>query len=267
MKDHTRRDFLKKAGLSSVAAFTLPQIVSSPKHNENPQRSDIKKPASQKFTFLFQGDSITDGNRTRDNDWNHIMGHGYAYLIASRLWYDNADKDLMFINRGVSGNTVFDLAARWQTDALDLKPDVLSILIGINDVYAIVKNLKKSTPDDFRSAYAQLLERSRNALPDTLIVLCEPFILPLGRTLEEPEIWKAELEPRRNIVRDLAGQFDALFINLQQPFIDACRKAPAKYWIWDGIHPMPAGHELIARQWLSIVKNEMQFLKIEGVKI
>lgn len=168
----------------------------------------------------------------------------------------------MFINRGVSGNKVADLADRWQTDTLDLKPDVLSILIGINDVLAIVKNRSTPTIDGFRSTYRQLLERTRIALPDTLIVLCEPFMLPLGWTLEKPEIWKTELEPRRQIVRELAGQFNALFVNLQQPFIEACRKAPAKYWIWDGVHPMPAGHELIARQWLSVVKNSLQFLTI-----
>jgi lysophospholipase L1-like esterase len=263
MNNNTRRHFLKKAGITGIAAFTLPNALSSEAVAEYIQKSEIKKPSSQNLTFLFQGDSITDGNRARDNDWNHIMGHGYAYLIASRLWYDNTDKGLMFINRGVSGNKVSDLAARWQTDTLDCKPDVLSILIGINDVLAIIKNWSTPTIDGFRSTYTQLLEQTRKVLPDTLIVLCEPFMLPLGWTLEKPEIWKAELEPRRQIVRELADQFKTLFINLQQPFIEACRRAPAKYWIWDGVHPMPAGHELIAREWLSVVKNSLPFFNIK----
>lgn len=67
---------------------------------------------SEDFTFLFQGDSITDGNRTRNNDWNHVMGHGYQYIIASRLWYDFPEKGFHFFNRGISGNKVSDLALR-----------------------------------------------------------------------------------------------------------------------------------------------------------
>jgi lysophospholipase L1-like esterase len=262
IKNNTRRDFFKKICLTSLAAFTSPHGISPVEAAAKVQRSDIKKLPPQNLTFLFQGDSITDGNQTRDNDWNHIMGHGYAYLIASRLWYDNADKGLMFISKGVSGNKLSDLAARWQTDTLDLKPDVLNILIGINHVLAIVKNWSIPTIAEFRGTYAQLLEHTREVLPDTLIALCEPSRLPLGWTLEKPEVWKAELEPRRQIVHELAGQLNALFVNLLQPFIEACRKAPAKYWIWDGVHPMPAGHELIAREWLSVVKNLLQFLNI-----
>src|SRR4051812_48620278 len=79
--------------------------------------------------ILFQGDSITDGNRGRTSDPNHILGHGYQFIIAAKYGAAYAEKELVFLNRGVSGNTVPDLERRWQTDTLDLKPDVLSILI------------------------------------------------------------------------------------------------------------------------------------------
>ncbi|MBD0258018.1 MAG: twin-arginine translocation signal domain-containing protein, partial [Cytophagales bacterium] len=124
---NNRRDFLKRMGVLGAAALATPDAEAA------------QTPAGgEGVTFLFQGDSITDGNRTRDNDWNHVMGHGYAYILASKLWYEHPGKGFRFLNRGVSGNKVTDLAARWQADALDLKPDVLSILVGINDVAAFL---------------------------------------------------------------------------------------------------------------------------------
>jgi len=188
----SRRDFIRTLGMSGLAAMKLPNILSAPNAIEGSQDSG----KSKGVTFLFQGDSITDGNRTRDNDWNHIMGHGYAYLIASRLWYDYTDKDLMFYNRGISGNRVRDLDARWQQDTLDLKPDELSILIGVNDVLSIIKNTNPDTMQTFEETYKRILDKTKDALPNTLVVLCEPFILPLGWVNEKTEIWQTEILKR-----------------------------------------------------------------------
>src|SRR5476651_1492719 len=85
--------------------------------------------------ILFQGDSITDGNRGRSADPNHILGHGYVFSIASKYGATYPDLDLTFVNRGISGNTVQDLANRWEADTLAIQPDVLSILVGVNDIY------------------------------------------------------------------------------------------------------------------------------------
>jgi hypothetical protein len=101
----SRRDFIRRLGISGLAAMSLPKIVSATNSIEGSQESDKRNGV----TFLFQDDSITDGNRTRGKDWNHVLAHGYAYLIASRLWYDYADKDLMLYNRGISGNRIRDL--------------------------------------------------------------------------------------------------------------------------------------------------------------
>ena len=119
------------------------------------------------YTFLFQGDSITDGNRSRNHDWNHVMGHGFAYLIASRLWYDFPKKGFHFFNRGISGNKVADLAARWQTDTIDIRPDLLSILVGINDVDAFMGGDKNFTAEKFAEEYRQLLQQTKQQLPNT----------------------------------------------------------------------------------------------------
>lgn len=255
---NSRRDFLKKAGIASVAALTVPQLFTESQAQESVKsKSESKKG----LTILFQGDSITDGNRTRDNDWNHIMGHGYACLIASRLWYDYTDAGLMFINRGISGNRVSDLDKRWQQDTLDLKPDVVSILIGVNDVISVVENWNPDPIDVYEATFKKILDRTREALPNSLIVLCEPFTLPLGWATKKPELWQDEIKKRQELARKLAKVYKTEFVELQEPFNKACEKAPANYWIWDGVHPMPAGHELIAREWINTVKGKLSFIK------
>jgi lysophospholipase L1-like esterase len=113
MANSTRRSFIKQTTLMGAAATAIPGMLKAETPTEKIGNDAV---------ILFQGDSITDGNRTRDNDWNHVMGHGYACLLASRLWYDHPDKKFHFYNRGISGNKVTDLAARWQTDTLALKP-------------------------------------------------------------------------------------------------------------------------------------------------
>src|SRR5438874_1013673 len=118
--NNKRRDFIKQATVLGAVAATAPQFL----YAKTPEISSDKN--GDNFTFLFQGDSITDGNRSRNDDWNHVMGHGYQYIIASKLWYDFPKKDFHFFNRGISGNKVPDLAARWQKDTIDLKPDLLS---------------------------------------------------------------------------------------------------------------------------------------------
>ena len=157
MKDEAinkRRDFLKKTVAFSAAAAFAPQLLNAmPRMNKTTKEGDG-------FTFLFQGDSITDGNRTRNNDWNHVMGHGYQYIISSKLWYDFPGKGFHFFNRGISGNKVTDLAARWQKDTLELKPDVLSILVGINDTAVFIQGNKDFTVEQYKNDYHSMLQQT-----------------------------------------------------------------------------------------------------------
>lgn len=252
----SRREFIRNIGLAGLATMTLPRRLVS---NNGPELSESGQ--EKKLTILFQGDSITDGNRSRDNDWNHVLGHGYAFLIASRLSYEYPDQHLLFYNRGISGNRICDLEARWQRDALDLKPDVLSILIGVNDIQAMVRNNNPLSIEQFKEAFTRILDKTKAALPDTLLVLCEPFILSGGRVSEKTEIWQTEMPRMQQAVRKLADTHQAILIELQKPFEQACQQAPVDYWIWDGVHPMPAGHELIARQWIKQVRTKLTFIK------
>ena len=250
----SRREFIKNVGLNSLSVIASSQTVFA-----NNLALNSGEDKSKGLTILFQGDSITDGNRTRNNDWNHVLGHGYQCLIASRLWFDHPKSNLMFYNRGISGNRVTDLEARWQQDAVDLKPDVISILIGVNDTMSVVNNQNPQSIEVFEKAYKNILDKTKSELPKTKIVLCEPFILPLGWVSKNTEIWQNEIKKRQDVVRKLAINYNAVFVAFQQPFIEACKKAEAGFWIWDGVHPMPSGHELMARIWIKEVGKKLGF--------
>jgi len=188
------------------------------------------------------------------------MGHGYAFSIASRLGADFPEKRLKFFNRGISGNKVNDLATRWQTDTLDLKPDVLSILVGVNDASSIVfKREPLISVEKYEELYRTVLEQTREKLSDIVFVLCEPFILKVGRVKENWDAYSSDIEKRQAVIRKLAREFDAVFVGFQEVFDKACKKAPADYWMWDGVHPTVAGHELMAREWMKQVGKRISF--------
>lgn len=203
--------------------------------------------------ILFQGDSITDGARGRNEDPNHILGHSYAYIIGSKLGYEWAEQRPVFYNRGISGDRVSDLYARWNEDAISLKPSVISILIGVNDAWRTMKGEPSGITDRFSRVYRHLLEETSEVLSDVELVLCEPFILNTGAPAEDWSRWSECLTSYQQRTRELASEFDATFVPLQAAFNEACQCAEASYWLWDGVHPTAAGHELIARQWLSTV--------------
>lgn len=251
--ENRRRGFLKKTlGLCMASAFTSKLLNAASIEKKN--NKDING-----FTFLFQGDSITDGNRTRNYDWNHVMGHGYQYIIASKLWFDFPTKGLHFFNRGISGNKVTDLASRWQKDTLELKPDVLSILIGINDLAAFIDGDKKFSVEHFENDYRLLLKNTKKELPNIELVICEPFILPVGKVKDEWDYYSKEAGKRQKVVQRLSEEFNTIFVPFQSAFNRALSIAPPDYWIWDGIHPMPAGHELMAREWINRVSKKLKF--------
>ncbi|GGG69209.1 SGNH/GDSL hydrolase family protein [Paenibacillus radicis (ex Gao et al. 2016)] len=206
-------------------------------------------------TILFQGDSITDGARGRSEDPNHLLGHSYAYLIGAKLGYELGEKQPLFINRGISGNRVSDLYARWNEDAIALKPDLISILIGVNDAWRMMSGEPSGVTDRFGRAYKVLLEETREVMPDTGLILLEPFILKTGATEEKWEEWQQIIGLYQNITRELAEEFGAVYVPLQAAFDEACTRAEAAYWIWDGVHPTSAGHQIIANQWLSVVQS------------
>jgi lysophospholipase L1-like esterase len=200
--------------------------------------------------ILFQGDSITDGGRQREgNDYNHIMGQDYGYIIAGQIGLQFPDRNLLFINRGISGNTVTALAARWQSDTLNLKPNFLSIIVGINDT------LFGESVDDYEKTYDKLLSDTIAALPSVKIVLGEPFLLPVGNYKNNYSSHLSDVKKRQDVVANLADKYHLPIIHFQKAFDDACQLAPADHWSWDGVHPTYAGHALMAREWLLTVNQ------------
>ena len=256
MQQNSRRAFLKNISLAGLVTTCLPPLnveAISPAIDTSLKEDNL--------IFLFQGDSITDGNRGRNNDPNHIMGHGYAFSIASRVGADFPEKHLSFYNRGISGNKITDIEVRWQKDALDLKPDVLSILVGVNDVDSVIKQKDIVTSEKFEEIYRMVLTQTKAQLPECLLVICEPFILPVGRVNDNWATWENEIKKRQNVTARLSKEYNAVFVPLQSIFNKAAAHPNSEYWIWDGIHPTVAGHELITREWLKQVGKKLRFLK------
>jgi lysophospholipase L1-like esterase len=254
MEKKSRRNFIKNMSFAGIAASAFPFKAYSS------GRILPVKILNSNSVILFQGDSITDGNRGRTKDLNHIMGHGYACNIAGRIGADCPHKNYLFYNRGISGNKIVDLEKRWQNDVLDLNPNILSILIGVNDSASMVDNWPpKVSVDQFARVYDKLLSKTRDALPDVTFVLCEPFIMPGARTNKNWSHFKHDIAERQMLVLHMAKKYNAIHVPFQDMFEKACRNTPVEYWIWDGVHPTVAGHELMARQWLKHVEDFIQF--------
>ena len=205
-------------------------------------------------TVLFQGDSITDAKRDREAVEGNTSstGTGYVALVAGKLLAKNIGKEFNCINRGISGNRVVDLYARWKVDALNLKPDLLSILVGVNDTWHEFAWQNGVEPDRYEKVYRMLLEWTKAELPEVKLVLCEPFCLLSELVTTE---WLEEVRQRGTIVKKLAEEFGATFVPLQQLLEDAAAKAGDNLKILrDGVHPTLLGAQIIADQWLKIVE-------------
>jgi len=202
---------------------------------------------------LFQGDSITDCGRSREEDSTneiHFLGNGgYVCMSAASLLADRPSDGLCIHNRGVAGDRIVDLYARVLRDTINLKPDVLSVLIGVNDTWHGFNNNGIPIPK-FERIYRDYLNEVRESLPNIRLVLCEPFVLRCGVVTDD---WVTEMDLRREVVRRLVSDYAATFVPFQGLFDEAVKKAPAEYWASDGVHPSAAGHCLMARAWLDAV--------------
>jgi lysophospholipase L1-like esterase len=244
-KTMQRRHFLTSAG-ATIGAATFSGIQSAAA--ATPHGGPLVKKNS---IILFQGDSITDAGRSREtadtpND-QRALGNGYAWLAASQLLVDRPSDHLKIFNRGISGHKVPQLAARWDKDCLDLKPDVLSILIGVNDIWHKLGGNYDGTPKVFETGYLELVERTMKALPDVKLVICEPFVLRCGAVKDN---WFPEFDSYRASAKKVAETFHATFVPFQTMFDEASKLAPPEHWAKDGVHPSPNGASLMAHTWL-----------------
>jgi lysophospholipase L1-like esterase len=241
MYDLTRRGFVEvTSGALSLAG--LPSLVRA------------VQGAASGMNILFQGDSITDCGRDRDvaspNEGGGL-GTGYPLLIASDLLHRHPERGFRFFNRGISGNKIPDLSDRWDADAVALKPDLISILVGVNDFWHRLLNGYTGTVSDYETGYRELLARTVSALPGVRLVVMEPFVLKTGAVDGK---WFPEFDARRAAAARVAQTARATWVPLQEMFDRLSQRAPADQWLRDGVHPTPAGHAAIAEQWLKVVK-------------
>lgn len=251
-----RRRFLAGSATAGVAAISTSGPVAAVESAPQVRGYNYRLPGFTKGSrLLFQGDSITDMKWGRNqSDRNHYLGHSYVYLIAARLGVDVPETHLDIYNRGMSGHKVADLRARWQKDAIDMKPDLLSILIGVNDVG---RNLNGVDVTQWEADYRFILDASRQANRELRLVLLDPFVLASGRLAgtEAFRKWRDQVERLTSIVKQLATDYDAVHIRTQDVFDAAASSVSPDHWIWDGVHPLPQGHELIARAWVEAVSG------------
>jgi len=198
-------------------------------------------------TVLFQGDSITDAGRSREN--GEDLGRGYAAMVAAWFSARYPGHSVRFLNRGISGNRTGDLLARWQEDCLDLHPTWVSILIGINDTWRRYDAGDPTPTDVFEANYRALLSMTADIVGSHIIIL-EPFLLPIP---PDRAAWREDLGPKIAVVRALAREFNTLFVPLDGLFAAAATQREMAFWLPDGVHPTPAGHALIAQAWLQAV--------------
>jgi lysophospholipase L1-like esterase len=251
MKQNSRRDFLKKAAAGTMLAVTIPEILAA----SMPKKKTRKIKLLKDQIILFQGDSITDSGRNKeDSGFNNprSLGSGYSLLAGANLLYEFADLNLKIFNKGISGNKVFQLAERWDKDCLEIKPDILSILIGVNDIWHKLDGNYDGTPDIYRKDYIALLERTKKALPNVKLIICEPFGVKGIRAVNEK--WYPEFYEYQRSAKEIAEMFDAIFIPYQSIYDEAEKKAPGSYWTGDGVHPTLAGAQLMAQAWLNAVE-------------
>lgn len=195
---------------------------------------------------LFQGDSVTDCGRDRD-DMTSLAG-GYAGKIASVYNTLFPDNEVAFINKGVSGDRVTDLIVRYPDDILDIAPDFISILIGINDVWRRYDSNDPSTVDAFYDHYEYLLKMIKHNMPNVKIMIMEPFVL---NSLPDRATWREDLDPKIQVVRELARKYADYYLPLDGMFASLCTNNYSQEELAaDGVHPTDLGHALIAKAYL-----------------
>lgn len=252
----TRREMIATsvtaAGAGAGAALGVAGCASLPQARAQSDTQPMIDSLPDNATVLLQGDSITDAGRSRQtqdtaNDFA-MLGNGYAKLIAYHLLSRYPDKGLSIYNRGISGHKVPDLDARWDRDCIDLAPDLVSILIGVNDIWHKLNGNYDGTAEQYGDQLAALLARTKEALPDAKLVVCEPFVLRCGAVNDN---WFPDFDNRRVLCKAAADAAGAVFVPFQTMFDEAVEAGSApNVWAGDGVHPSAQGAALMAMRWI-----------------
>ena len=212
-------------------------------------------------TVMFTGDSITDCQRLASEDG---LGFGYPLRVAGEWGLRHPDRPVTWLNTGIGGHKVMDLEARWQTDVLDARPDVVSILVGVNDMgwHTLDPKGYVIPVEEFEAGYDRLLAPLAEA--GTKLILIEPFLLPIRGVVEagagyaligeeERKQWRTDLDPKIQAVHKLARKYGAHLLDADDMFAELAATIGPEYWAADGVHPTPSGHAALAAAWLRLV--------------
>ena len=241
-----RRSFMKKTALGASIGANIPLLTTEVSNQINPWDGN------EGITIVFQGDSITDAGRDKERQASNEssgLGKGYAAFASAQLLANQPERNWTCYNRGISGNKVHQLAVRWKVDCLELEPDVLSILIGVNDFWHTLTHDYKGTVEVYEEDYRNLLKLTKSAIPGIKLIIGEPFAVHGGRAIKSAE-WYPAFDGYRKSAKKIAEEFDAVWIPYQEIFDNALESASVDYWCPDGVHPSLAGNYLMANAWL-----------------
>jgi len=256
----TRRNFIRQASLVAGAGITLSACANTAAKADAKSETQDMPPTNEAFlagkTIVFQGDSITDGGRQKDQlgpNGRGALGSTYPLLISAQVLGSQGEQGTKFYNRGISGHKVFQLAERWEVDCLDLKPDILTILIGVNDFWHMVNGKYDGTTEIYERDFMALIERTKAALPNVKIIIAEPFAVAGGRAITER--WDNEFPAYQAAAKRVAEAHGTQWIATQALFDAALERGSVDHWCPDGVHPSPAGHHLMAEAWTQALRE------------
>lgn len=248
-----RRTFFTKAAVGTLAAMSIPAIVEAVIPADKKKKKGPSLIQSNDL-ILFQGDSITDAGRDRSISAPNVaqgLGNGYVFLLAAKLLNEFPAYNLSILNKGISGNKVFQLSDRWEKECLSIRPKVLSLLVGVNDFWHTKTHNYTGTPEIYKNDLLGLLRNTKKLMPEVRIVMGEPFALKGCSAVDDS--WYPEFDKYRQAAKQVAEEMGAIWIPYQEVFDKALEFAPAPYWTHDGVHPSVAGCELMAQAWLNAV--------------
>ncbi|MFK7926489.1 MAG: SGNH/GDSL hydrolase family protein [Bacteroidia bacterium] len=256
----TRRNFIRQAALVAGAGVSLSACANVESKNTTNAETQPVRPTNDNFlagkTVVFQGDSITDGGRNKEQlgpNGRGELGSAYPLLVSAQILGSHGEQDINFYNRGISGHKVFQLAERWDVDCLDLKPDILTILIGVNDFWHMVNGKYDGTVEIYERDFMALIERTKATLPNVKIIIAEPFAVAGGRAITER--WDNEFPAYQAAAKRVAEAHGTQWIACQSIFDEALKRGSVGHWCADGVHPSPAGHQLMANAWIKALRE------------
>lgn len=254
------KNFSREEFIQSIIGATLASVSGlsyfGESYSKNRKRFNEAVQIPENATILFQGDSITDSGRNRKEMSPNTaagLGNGYSFLASSDLLLNYPEKKIKCLNRGVGGDKVYQLEQRWQRDCLDLQPNILSILVGVNDFWHTLDFNYRGDAETYEKDYRALLDRTGEALPGVKLIIGEPFALRGGSAISDE--WYPDFPKYQKASRQIAEDFNAAFIPYQSIFDEASKQVSATYWSGDGVHPTLAGNQLMANAWLETFKR------------